>query len=181
MYLGYVGLTWAFASAIGPVLGGVFTEKVTWRLCFWINLPIGIVAILGLMIFLHLESPKVTVSEGLKRVDWLGKLRILETVIRLLVTYDCIEGTILIVSGTVLFLLGLEFGGVMYPWDSSLVLCFLIFGLAFIGAFVYVEWKVAKLPIMPLRLFNHRTNACSYLVGFMHGMIFIAGCYFIPL
>lgn len=74
MYLGYVGLTWAFASAIGPVLGGVFTEKVTWRLCFWINLPIGIVAILGLVIFLHLESPKVTVFEGLKRVDWLGRL-----------------------------------------------------------------------------------------------------------
>lgn len=73
VYLGYVGLTWAFASAIGPVLGGVFTEKVTWRLCFWINLPIGIVAILGLVVFLHLESPKVTVSEGLKRVDWLGK------------------------------------------------------------------------------------------------------------
>lgn len=74
VYLGYVGLTWAFASAIGPVLGGVFTEKVTWRLCFWINLPIGVIAILGLVIFLHLESPKVTVSEGLKRVDWLGKL-----------------------------------------------------------------------------------------------------------
>lgn len=83
--------------------------------------------------------------------------------------------------GTVLFLLGLEFGGVSHPWDSSLVLCFLIFGLALIGAFLYVEWKVAKLPIMPLRLFNHRTNACSYLVGFLHGMIFIAGCYFIPL
>lgn len=84
-------------------------------------------------------------------------------------------------AGTVLFLLGLEFGGVSYPWDSSLVLSFLISGLVFIGAFLYVEWKVAKLPIMPLRLFNHRTNACSYLVGFMHGMIFIAGCYFIPL
>lgn len=179
MYLGFVGLTWAFASAIGPVLGGVFTEKVTWRLCFWINLPIGIVAILGLVIFLHLESPKVTVSEGLKRVDWLGKL--LDALIKRLQLTECVGGTILIVSGTVLFLLGLEFGGVSYPWDSSLVLCFLIFGLALIGAFIYVEWKVAKLPIMPMRLFNHRTNACSYLLGFMHGMIFIAGCYFIPL
>lgn len=73
MYLGYIGLTWAFASAIGPVLGGVFTQKVTWRLCFWINLPIGVIAILGLVVFLHLESPQITVVEGLKRVDWIGE------------------------------------------------------------------------------------------------------------
>lgn len=73
IYLSYVGLTWAFASAIGPVLGGVFTEKATWRLCFWINIPIGVIAILGLVIFLHLESPRISFSEGLLRVDWLGK------------------------------------------------------------------------------------------------------------
>ncbi|KAH8144699.1 uncharacterized protein LAJ45_11293 [Morchella importuna] len=161
IYLSYVGLTWAFASAIGPVLGGVFTEKATWRLCFWINIPIGVIAILGLVIFLHLESPRISFSEGLLRVDWLG--------------------TALIVSGTVLFLLGLEFGGVSHPWNSPMVFCCIIIGLLLVATFVFVEWKIAKIPIMPLRLFNHRTNACCYLIGFLHGMIFIAGCYFIPL
>lgn len=73
MYLSFIGLTWAFASAIGPVLGGVFTEKATWRVCFWINLPIGAIAVVGLIFFLHLESPKITLVEGLQRVDWLGR------------------------------------------------------------------------------------------------------------
>ncbi|PUU82519.1 major facilitator superfamily domain-containing protein [Tuber borchii] len=161
LYLSYIGLTWAFASAIGPVLGGVFTEKVTWRLCFWINVPIAVVAMVGLICFLHLESPKITMKEGLKRVDWLG--------------------ITLVASGTVLFLLGLELGGVSHPWDSPIVICFILFGLLILCSFVYVEWKVAKLPIMPTKLFTNRTNACAYVVGFFHGFIFIAGCYFLPL
>lgn len=65
-------MTWAFASAIGPLVGGVFTEKVTWRLCFWISLPIAALAMAGLASFLHLQSPGITVVEGLKLVDWLG-------------------------------------------------------------------------------------------------------------
>ncbi|PWW78843.1 MFS general substrate transporter [Tuber magnatum] len=161
VYLSYVGLTWAFASAIGPVLGGVFTEKVTWRLCFWINLPIAVLAMGSLICLLHLQSPKITVKEGLKRVDWLG--------------------IALVASGTVLFLLGLEFGGVSHPWDSPIVICFILFGILILCSFVYVEWKVATLPIMPIKLFTNRSNACAYFVGFLHGFIFIAGCYFIPL
>ncbi|CAZ84460.1 unnamed protein product [Tuber melanosporum] len=161
MYLSYIGLTWAFASAIGPVLGGVFTEKVTWRLCFWINVPIAVLAMGSLICLLHLQSPKITVKEGLKRVDWLG--------------------IALVASGTVLSLLGLEFGGVSHPWHSPIVICFILFGMLILCSFVYVEWKVAKLPIMPIKLFTNRTNACAYFVGFFHGFIFIAGCYFIPL
>ncbi|KAI5798831.1 major facilitator superfamily domain-containing protein [Geopyxis carbonaria] len=162
IYLSYVGMTWAAASAIGPVLGGVFTgmAKWGWRFCFIINVPIGLVAIAALVIFLHLQSPKLTLVQGLKRVDWLG--------------------TLLIVAGTVLFLLGLEFGGVMRPWNSPMVLCLLVFGVVLILVFILVEWKVAKIPIMPLRLFKNRTNICCCLVGFCHGFVFIAGCYFLP-
>ena len=69
-----VGMTWAVASAIGPVLGGVFTGMADWgwRFCFIINVPVGFCAIIGLLLFLNLESPKVTLAAGLKRVDWLG-------------------------------------------------------------------------------------------------------------
>ncbi|KAF8544275.1 major facilitator superfamily domain-containing protein [Trichophaea hybrida] len=163
LYLSYVGMTWAIASAIGPVLGGVFTGMAGWgwRFCFIINIPVGFVAILGLYLFLHLQSPTIGLVEGLKRVDWLG--------------------TIFIVAGVILFLLGLEFGGVMHPWNSALVVCFLLFGLLFLLCFLIVEWKFATLPIMPLRLFTNRTNAGSYLVGFCHGVVFLSGCYFIPL
>ncbi|TGZ81959.1 MFS general substrate transporter [Ascodesmis nigricans] len=163
LYLSYVGMTWAIASSVGPVLGGVFTGMARWgwRFCFIINIPVGLVAMTGITMFLHLHSPKLGIREGLKRVDWLG--------------------TASIVSGTVLFLVGLESGGVHHPWSSPLVLCLLIFGLLLFFLFILIEWKFAAAPIIPLRLFHERTNIFAYLVGFTHGFVFIAGCYFMPL
>ncbi|KAF8469576.1 major facilitator superfamily domain-containing protein [Kalaharituber pfeilii] len=161
IYLAFVGFTWAFASAIGPILGGAFTQYASWRLCFWINAPLSVIAISALFFLLHLHTPTISLVDGLKRVDWLGSL--------------------FIVAGTVLFLLGMEFGGVSYPWDSPIVICFLIFGILLLVVFVFVEWKLPKLPIMPLRLFTNRTNVASYVTAFFHGFVFISGCYFLPL
>jgi len=156
-------MTWAVASAIGPVLGGVFTGMADWgwRFCFIINVPVGFCAITGLLLFLKLESPKVTLAAGLKRVDWLG--------------------TLFVVTGTILFLLGFEFGGIQHPWNSAIVVCFIVFGVLLLACFFIVEWKFAALPLMPLRLFKNRTAVCCYLITFFHGFAFIAGCYFLPL
>ena len=74
-------------------------------------------------------------------------------------------GSLFIVTGTVLFLLGLEFGGVQKPWSSPIVVCFILFGLLVMIAFAFVEWKQAKYPIMPIRLFQHTTNIASYIVS----------------
>lgn len=60
------------------------------------------------------------------------------------------------------------------------MLCLLIFGVLLFVIFILVEWKVAEAPIIPLRLFKQRTNVFAYLLGFTHGFIFIAGCYFLP-
>lgn len=67
-------MTWAFAAAIGPVLGGVFTEMAPWgwRFCFILNIPIGIFTLIMLYLFLNLKSPSITLMEGLIRVDWIG-------------------------------------------------------------------------------------------------------------
>lgn len=147
-YFGMVGMVWAFASAVGPILGGVFTEKVSWRWCFYINrkpyrsippkepelmtiVPITGTVFIALCIFLHLDNPKTPVWEGLKAVDWLGSL--------------------LIVGGTLMVLLGLEFGGVTFPWTSATVLCLIILGFFTACVFVLNEWKFARYPVMPLR------------------------------
>jgi Na+/melibiose symporter-like transporter len=79
-----------------------------------------------------------------------------------------------------MFLFGLEYGGVSYPWSSATVVCLLVFGLITIGLFFLIEWKVAKYPLIPLHLFSKRSNIAALLTCFMHGFVFISGSYYLP-
>ena len=80
-----------------------------------------------------------------------------------------------------MFLIGLVYGGVTYPWSSSIVINLIIFGLVTFGIFVLCEWKLAKYPIMPLRLFTNRSNAATIAATFIHGFVFIGDAFFLPL
>jgi hypothetical protein len=80
-----------------------------------------------------------------------------------------------------MLLLCLEFGGVTYPWNSARVICLIVFGVVVAGLFVLNEWKFARYPVMPLRLFKHTSNIASLGVCFCHGYVFIAGSYYLPL
>ncbi|KAK5091872.1 hypothetical protein LTR70_001183 [Exophiala xenobiotica] len=160
-YYAFVGLTWAVASGVGPIVGGVFTEKATWRWCFWINLPLDGLSLILLIFFLKLETPKTPFWQSVKAIDWIGGLAI--------------------VGGVVTFLFGFESAGVTHAWDSAFVLCLIIFGVIMIGLFFVAEWKVAKYPIMPLRLFRDRSNIAAYGVCFLFGFVFIAQSYYLPL
>lgn len=160
-YFGLVGVVWAVASAIGPVLGGVFTSEVTWRWCFYINLPICGAAMLLLFFTLKLHNPRTPVRRGLLAVDWLGSLTL--------------------VGGTVMFLMGLELGGVSHPWSSPTVLCLIIFGLFVVAIFCVIEWRVAKHPIVPLQLFRGRSNVACLAVAFFQSFVFLSGSYYLPL
>ncbi|KZF26158.1 DNA repair protein RAD50 [Xylona heveae TC161] len=160
-YFGMIGMVWALASALGPVLGGVFTEKVSWRWCFYINLPLDGAAFIIIFLFLDIHTPKTPFLAGLKAIDWLGSLSI--------------------IGGTLMFLLGLEFGGVTFPWSSATVICLIVFGLVVAVFFVLNEWKLAKYPVMPVRLFKHRSNVAALCVCFVHGMVFISASYYLPM
>lgn len=160
-YFGIIGGVWALASAIGPVIGGVFTEKVTWRWCFYINLPLDGAALIIIFFFLDLKTPRTPLWEGLKAIDWIGAL--------------------LVIGGVLMFLFGLEYGGVTYPWDSATVLCLIIIGVFTMGLFIINEWKFAKSPVMPLRIFQNRSNIAVLGVCAIHGMVFISASYYLPL
>ena len=160
-YYGIMGMTWAIASGVGPVVGGAFTEKVTWRWCFYINLPLDGLSLVLLAVFLKLETPKTPFLNGIKAVDWLG--------------------VITIVGGVVMFLFGMESGGVTHPWDSAFTLCLIIFGVVTIALFFLNEWKLAKYPIIPLRIFKQQSNLAALGVCFIHGFVFIGGSYYLPL
>ncbi|KAL8949937.1 MAG: hypothetical protein Q9222_004004, partial [Ikaeria aurantiellina] len=126
-----------------------------------IQVPFDGLAFVIILFFLDIETPKTDLWAGLKAIDWLG--------------------SITIVGGTVMFLLGLEYGGVSYPWTSATVICLIIFGLFTIFLFFLNEWKLAIYPVMPLRLFKYRSNIAALGVCFCHGTVFIAGAYFLPL
>ncbi|KAI0506913.1 multidrug resistance protein fnx1 [Xylaria bambusicola] len=160
-YYGIFGAVWALASAIGPILGGVFTSKVTWRWCFWINLPFSGLGFVILFFVLKLHNPRTPVRQGLAAIDWLG--------------------SVLIIGATLQLLFGLEFGGVTYPWKSVPVIALIVFSIVTFGVAILVEKYVAEYPVIPLRLFKSRRNLAAFAICFVHGLVFISGSYYLPL
>ena len=152
LYIGIMELVWVVAGGVGPVLGGLFSERLSWRWNFWINLPISGATFLLLFIFLDVHNPKTPVLDGLKAIDWFGSLSIIALVLMLL--------------------LGLEFGGATVPWNSPRVICLIVFSALMSIAFIYSEKRLARYPLMPLKLFANRSNAASLLVTLWHSMVY---------
>ncbi|KAI7478807.1 putative MFS transporter [Hortaea werneckii] len=161
LYLGLLEVMWAVAGGAGPLIGGAFTQLVSWRWCFWINLPVSGVTFLLLFLFLDVHNPRTRLREGLAAIDWLGTLSVLAV--------------------TLMLLLGLDFGGTVFPWSSAKVICLIVFGTLMIGFFIFSEKRLAKYPLMPLDMFKDMSNIALFLVGFSQGMVFIAAEYYLPL
>jgi hypothetical protein len=99
--------------------------------------------------------------DGLKALDWTGMLSI--------------------VGGTLMLLLGLHFGGVTFPWSSATVICLIVVGALVVALFVANEWKFARYPIMPIRLFHNRSSTAAVALCFAHGFSLMSPSYYLPL
>ncbi|KAF2261327.1 MFS transporter-like protein [Lojkania enalia] len=161
LFMGMTESIWALAGGIGPILGGVFASLISWRWCFYINLPISGLAFGLILSFLDIKHEHTSFINGLKAVDWFGILTF--------------------IGFTLMVLLGLDFGGAIFPWDSEKVIALLVVGGFMIFAFIYSEVRVAKYPIIPMGLFRRRTNIGALLVTFFHGFVFISAEYYMPL
>ncbi|KAK3673924.1 hypothetical protein LTR78_006126 [Recurvomyces mirabilis] len=160
-FYGAMGGIWTLSLAIGPMIGGALTQGASWRWCFYINLPIDGIALVVLFLFLDVKTPKTALLAGIKAIDWIGVL--------------------LVIGGTIMFLIGLQLGGVSAPWQSAEVLCLLSFGVTTLALFLFWEWRSARSPIMPQSIFAGRSNKGTFAVASLHGFVFIPVTFYLPL
>ncbi|TCD71946.1 hypothetical protein EIP91_000078 [Steccherinum ochraceum] len=160
IYEGIFALTWAFASGIGPPIGGAFAQKASWRWLFYLNLPLSGISFGLVVIFLKVRAPQGSIWEKLKRVDWIGNF--------------------IVIAGSTLAITGLTFAGIKFPWNSAQVLVPLIVGLVLIGVFILYEAKIPREPTIPWRVVNNPTVLSAYLATFTHGIGSIAVAYYLP-
>ncbi|KAJ1018510.1 hypothetical protein NDA18_006659 [Ustilago nuda] len=163
LFFGLIALVFAVAGFVAPVLGGAFSQS-SWPWIFWINLPIGAVALLLLVLFLNIKVPLLTGKEKWQKLDVFGN-------------------TILFGSVTSILIAVTE-GGIKYKWNDHRIWVPLVAGLIGMVAFLAVEWipnRLARKAVFPLDLFQNRTAALSYLQTFMHGIIFYGVIYMVPI
>lgn len=161
LMMGVTEGVWATAGGLGPPLGGIFASLVSWRWCFYINLPICGLAFTLIACFLNVQHEQTSLRVGLKAMDWWGMFSFLAFVL--------------------MVLLGLDFGGAVFPWDSAKVIALIVVGVAMLGVFIWSEAKLARYPLIPLSLFRDKSSLASLGVGFFHGMAFMPGEYYVPL
>ena len=152
---GYLASVWAIAAVVGPTLGGVFADYVSWRWIFWVNLPIGAAAF------------------------WMLLRRFHEQVTRAAHRFDVLGALLLTVGGVVLLLALLE-GGVRWDWTSATSLAlFAVAAVALVG-FVLAERRAAE-PVLPLWVFRHRVILPAILVSLVVGVLLMGITSYIPL
>jgi EmrB/QacA subfamily drug resistance transporter len=153
-YVGLFGAVFGVASIVGPLLGGVFVDNLTWRWIFYINVPIGIIA----LIVVASQVP--------------GKLSRVHHVIDY-------TGTVVLAAAATSFILLTSLGGTTYAWNSAPIWILGACGVVLVGVFVFVERK-AKEPVLPLHLFRLRTFSVTSVVGFIVGFAMFGAITYLP-
>ncbi len=154
-YQGYMVGVFSLSSIAGPAIGGFFTQNLSWRWCFYVNIPIGIVALIVTSSVLNLPFQKIQ-----HRIDYLGAALLMASVAGLLLV-------------TV-------WGGSSYPWNSPEIITLLVGSIFLLIFFVWHERR-AEEPVLPLRLFRNPVFRVTNVISFLAGMAMFGATVYMPL
>lgn len=164
MFQSLFGVIFGISSVAGPLIGGAFTERVTWRWCFYMNLPVGVVAFIFLFFFLKIKtepSQPAPLKKHIMRLDPLG--------------------TFFFVPSVVCLILALQWGGSTYPWNSWRIIILFVFCVLAAGAFAAVQILMPETATLPVRIIKKRTTlAATFFMFFLAGGMLML-VYYIPL
>ncbi len=154
-YQGLFGAVFGATSVLGPLLGGLFTEHLSWRWVFYVNLPIGVVALAVIATALHIPA-----RARRHTIDYLG--------------------TFLIASVATCLVLVASLGGTTWDWGSPQIVGLAVLAAVLAVVFVAVERKAVE-PVLPLKLFQIRTFTLSAVISFVVGFAMFGAMTYLPM
>ena len=153
-YQGYMGAVFGLSSVVGPLIGGYLTDNFTWRWLFFINIPVGLIALGFVVPFMRLPRTRRRYS-----IDY--------------------AGFVTLTVGLTTVLLATVWGGTTYPWGSPQIVWMFAGGAAVLALFVWVETRAAE-PVIPLRLWRNSIFTWANLANMAVAMGMFGAIYFIP-